>query len=299
MKKLCTATIIASVLCINNVFAGNKDGRKECFDLLDMESAKIYQKLTIIEKKESPVKTFFRQKKSNVNSLYSKSQQFKERLKKRAKKIRKHRKEVKENDKNNRKEDTKDSPFVRSSLRFNWTKTLRGPSEEDEIDAVASDKKGNVYISGKFEDDLVIDGQKTAISSNGKADIMLVKYDKNGNWLWTRHYGGPKEDNIFDADCDNQGNVILSGYFQGSIQFGDYKLRAQGGFDMVVVKVDPSGTVLWAKNYGGTGNDGGNEVVIGNDNKILVGAGSYGTFEGIANTGGQDAYLLSLDENGR
>ncbi len=287
MKKLCTATIIALVLCINNVFAGNKDGRKECFDLRDMESAKIYQKLNVIDKQERPLKTLFKQTKPNVNNLYSKSLSFKEKLKKRAKKIRKHRKEV-----------TKDSPLVHSSLRFKWAKTLRGPSEEDEIDAVASDNKGNVYISGKFEDDLVIDGQKTAISSNGKADIMLVKYDKNGNWLWTRHYGGSKEDNIFDADCDNQGNVILSGYFQGSIQFGDYKLRSQGGFDMVVVKVDPSGTVLWARNYGGTGNDGGNEVVIGNNNKILVGAGSYGTFEGIANTGKQDAYLLSLDENG-
>ncbi len=185
-----------------------------------------------------------------------------------------------------------------SPLQFKWAKTLKGPSEEDEIDAVASDQEGNVYISGKFEDDLTIEGQDAIISSNGMADIMVVKYDKDGNWKWTRHFGSTEEDNIFDAACDKQGNLVLSGYFKGIVQFGDYTLNSYGGLDMVVLKISPDGTVLWANNYGGSGNDGGNEIVVGNDNKILVGAESDGTFEGIANTGNQDAYLLSLTENG-
>ncbi len=191
------------------------------------------------------------------------------------------------------------TPLSNPSMRFIWTKTLQGPSEEDEIDAVAADHEGNVYISGKFEDDLIIDnGHGATLSSNGKADIMLVKFNKNGNWEWTRHFGGRGEDNIFDTDCDNDGNVVLSGYFQGTIQFGAYTLSSKGGFDMLLAKISPDGTVLWAKNYGGSGNDGGNEVVIGNDNRIIAGAGSDGTFEEIANTGKQDAYVLSLDENG-
>lgn len=187
---------------------------------------------------------------------------------------------------------------IENSPEFNWAKTLKGPSEEDEIDAVTSDIEGNVYISGKFENSLTIEGQNDAILSNGMADIMLVKYDKNGQWEWTKQFGSTLEDNIFDAECDNQGNVVISGYFQGTVEFGDFTLTSQGGFDMVVAKINSEGNVLWAKNYGGTGHDGGNEITIGIDNKILVGAQSNGTFEGIANTGSQDAYLLSLDENG-
>lgn len=187
---------------------------------------------------------------------------------------------------------------ITSSLQFKWTKTFKGPSQEDEIDAVASDSEGNVYVSGKFEDSLIIEGQNQTITSNGMADIMLVKYDKNGNWQWTKQFGSTQEDNVFDTDCDNQGNVILSGYFQGVVQFGNFTLTSQGGFDMMVLKINPEGNVLWAKNFGGSGHDGGNEVAIGNDNTILVGAQSNGTFEGITNTGDQDAYLLSLDENG-
>lgn len=197
-----------------------------------------------------------------------------------------------------KKDDTLELPIPQSLLQFKWTNAIKGNTEEDEIDAVASDLQGNVYVSGKFEDKITIDGQNGTMTSNGMADIMVVKYDKDGNLKWTKQFGGSQEDNIFDAAIDNQGNVVLSGYFQGTVQFGDYTLTSQGGFDMVVLKINPDGKVLWAKKYGGSGHDGGNEVVIGNNNKILVGAQSNGTFEGITNTGNQDAYVLSLDENG-
>lgn len=187
---------------------------------------------------------------------------------------------------------------VNSSLEFSWAKALQGTTNEDEIDAVASDENANVYISGKFEEELTIDEQSESIVSNGKADIMVVKYDKNSNWKWTKHFGGIGEDNIFDADCDSQGNIILSGYFQETVKFDDYELISKGGFDMVIVKINPQGKVLWAKSYGGSGNDGGNEVIVGANDKIIVGAQSDGTFEGIDNTGGQDAYVMVLDSSG-
>ncbi len=203
------------------------------------------------------------------------------------------------NDKDNKNKGEGSASGDIKSTPFKWTQSLNGPSEEDEIDAVASDKDGNVFISGKFEETLSIGGQSEKIRSNGRADIMVVKYDREGNWLWTKHFGGLEEDNIFDADCDEDGNVILSGYFQDVVQFDEFTLTSKGGFDMVLVKLDPNGNVIWAYNYGGSDDDGGNEIVISDDDKILVGAGSKGTFEGIKNTGRQDAYLLSLDKDGK
>jgi hypothetical protein len=185
-------------------------------------------------------------------------------------------------------------PISKAGLQFKWTNSLNGPSEEDEIDAVASDNEGNVYLSGKFERELTIDGQSEPIVSNGMADIMVVKYNQNGAWQWTKRFGGMGEDNIFDADCDNQGNLIMSGYFQGTVQFGDFQLASQGGFDMVILKISPNGEVINAIRLGGTGNDGGNELEIGNSNQIIIGAQSDGTFEGITNTGLQDAYIISM-----
>ena len=181
------------------------------------------------------------------------------------------------------------------TFQFKWAKLLSGPTNEDEIDAVASDSQGNVYVSGKYEQDLKIEGQSTPIEATGnKADIMIVKYNKEGIWQWTRNFGSTGEDNIFDAVCDVQGNLILSGYFEGTVAFGDFELTSQAGLDMVLLKISPDGTVLKAIALGGNGDDGGNEVAIGNDNEIIVGAQSNGTFEGIPNTGNVDAYIMSF-----
>ena len=185
-------------------------------------------------------------------------------------------------------------PNIQGSFQWNWANLLYGPSNEDEVDAVASDAQGNVYLSGKFEDSLFIEGQTDPISSNGSADIMIVKYDKSGVLQWIKHFGGIGEDNIFDAVCDEEGNVYLSGFFENTVQFGNITLMAQGEWDMVVLKLNSNGNVLWAKQYGGKGRDGGNEVEFGNNHQLIVAAQSEGTFEGIANTGNQDAYVLSL-----
>ena len=146
-----------------------------------------------------------------------------------------------------------------SSFQFKWINSLNGPSEEDEIDAIASDNQGNVYLSGKFENELKVEGQTQPLVSNGMADIMVVKYNQDGIWQWSKKFGGIGEDNIFDADCDKQGNLILRGYFQGTVQFGSFELTSLGGFDMVLLKISPNGEVINAIRLGGTGNDGGNE----------------------------------------
>lgn len=185
-----------------------------------------------------------------------------------------------------------------AQMQFIWANGLYGESNEDEIDAVAADSWGNVYVSGKFENELTIDGNIHVLKSNGMADIMVVKYDNKGQHIWSRQFGGVEEDNVFDADCDHNGNLILSGYFQGSVQFDQFELQAKGGFDMFLVKMNPEGQVIWAKNFGGEDHDGGNEIEVSYNGDLYVGAQSYGTFEGMINSGGQDAYLLALDSEG-
>jgi hypothetical protein len=134
------------------------------------------------------------------------------------------------------------------------------------------------------------------------ADIMVIKYNKSGAILWTKQFGGIGEDNIFDADCDSEGNIILSGYFQNTVQFDSYTLTSNGGFDMIIVKLNPSGNVIWVKQIGGIDHDGANEVSVGINNQIIIGAQSEGNFSfnsiDYSNTGGQDAYVISISALG-
>lgn len=196
------------------------------------------------------------------------------------------------------------SNSIAQSGIWEWGREINGPSNEDEIDAVGADAFGNVFISGKFEDSLKISGSPDWVVSNGMADIMLAKYDSLGVLQWTKFYGGTGEDNTFDADCDQAGNVILSGYFQNTITFDTITLTSLGGFDAFIAKISKDGDVIWAKQYGGTGDDGGNEVSIGTNGQIIIGAISLGdfSFESFSFTNPnhalRDSYVISLDSDG-
>lgn len=198
-----------------------------------------------------------------------------------------------------------DAAVVTDAMRdalpsYAWARLVSGPSNEDEVDAVTSDGSGNVYISGKFEQVLTIEGSGTKLTSAGMADIMVAKYASTGVLQWVRRYGGTSEDNVFDADTDGAGNVYLSGYFGGTVSFDGIQLTSVGGLDMMVVKLSPAGDVLWATRMGGPGNDGGNEISIAPDGTIAVVAGSDNTFTGgnlTFTTGStlQHGILLTLD----
>lgn len=198
---------------------------------------------------------------------------------------------------------------------YAWARLLAGPSEEDEIDAVASDAEGNVYVSGKFEQDLTIEGRSGSLENRGSsgADIMVAKYSPSGVLLWVHHFGGVGEDNVFDAACDDEGHLYLSGYFADEVDF-DGTVLATGSpnnLDMMVIRMstDGPGSVDWAISAGGTGTDGANEINVMPNGRIAVLAGSDGPFSiartsgaplAFAHVGGEgavhaDGYLLTLD----
>lgn len=190
------------------------------------------------------------------------------------------------------------------SADWEWAISVNGPSDEDEIDAVASDKEGNVYISGKFEDTLQVSGYPTPLISNGMADIMLVKYDSTGVFQWAHQYGAAGEDNVFDAACTRNGDIIISGYFQNTIQIDTITIRSYGGFDAFLARLDSDGNVIWILQYGGTSDEGGNEVAITDKGQIIVSAKSLGnitigTFNFTnPNPGIGDSYVISLNPDG-
>src|SRR5262249_47559744 len=49
---------------------------------------------------------------------------------------------------------------------------------------------------------------------------------------------------------DGAGNVLLTGFFDGSVDFGGGPLTSAGWSDIFVVKLDPAGNHLWSKRFG-------------------------------------------------
>ncbi len=71
------------------------------------------------------------------------------------------------------------------------------------------------------------------------------------DWQWARAGRGADRGTGRDVATDTNGNVFVTGYFEGTYTFGATTLSSPGGTDMFLAKYDSTGRVLWAKQAGG------------------------------------------------
>ena len=147
---------------------------------------------------------------------------------------------------------------------------------------------GQDIVDAGLGDDLIVGG-------NG-SDILLAK---EGNDIL---FGGEGNDWL-DGDIGDDsleggngkdlliggvGNIYVVGTFTDEASFGDITLTStnyQPGFtnnDVFVTKLDSTGNVLWAKNFGGSFFDEGKDIAVDLEGNIHV-SGTYtgsATFDG-------------------
>jgi hypothetical protein len=123
---------------------------------------------------------------------------------------------------------------------------------------VTTDQKGNAYIAADFTSPNVVFGSTTLNNTSGSTNLLLAKYDPNGNVLWAKtatSSGGT--DQPYTINSDKMGNVYLTGTNgSGTLTFGSHTINLVGNLDAFVVKYDSSGNANWAKNFGGGGGNG-------------------------------------------
>ncbi len=72
---------------------------------------------------------------------------------------------------------------------------------------------------------------------------------------------------------DQQGNIIVGGYFSSQIVVGGVTINGSGLDDIFLFKYSPSGQLIWYKTFGGNLNDEGSGVAVdGTGNIYLTGA---------------------------
>jgi hypothetical protein len=95
------------------------------------------------------------------------------------------------------------------------------------------------------------DGGSVVVSGFGISqapDIQLIKFDADGDTVWTRRYGGPYTDIVNEVQQTPDGGYILA----GSI-LNDFVT----GLDLYLVRTDENGDTLWTRTYGGVGYEWG------------------------------------------
>lgn len=88
----------------------------------------------------------------------------------------------------------------------------------------------------------------------GNIDSWLVKLDSAGNIVWEKQYGSSSGDWATDIKPTSDGNYIIAAVTTGN----DHDVSGNhnvGSNDFWIYKIDPSGTLLWQRCYGGSNDE--------------------------------------------
>ncbi|WP_035559039.1 SBBP repeat-containing protein [Hymenobacter sp. IS2118] len=139
--------------------------------------------------------------------------------------------------------------------------------------AIVADASGNSYITGRFSSSNAVFGGTTLVASG--SDSYVAKLSAAGTFLWAQRAGGNGTDEGEGVALDGLGNLLATGIFSGSAQFGETALSSAGGFDLYVARYDTAtGSAMGALRAGGTGNDYGYGV-SSNGTGIAYNTGAY------------------------
>lgn len=204
---------------------------------------------------------------------------------------------------------TADTPGVTDGwiARFNragqvkWAKRF-GDSSGDAGNSVAVDATGNIYLLADI-DGFVNFGGGDIFGPGGGRDMAFVKYNGNGNHIWSHAYGSGGYDQGTNCQIDPSGNPVICGYFSGTINFGGTDLTPTGSQDGFIAKFNSSGVWQWNQVIGGNGGQlayglatdpAGNIYSIG----YFLTEVTFQGFAPVASAGGADIYLAKFNSAG-
>jgi hypothetical protein len=180
-----------------------------------------------------------------------------------------------------------------------WSKRF-GDSDPQNAHDVAVDASGNVIVAGFFIGPVDFGGG--TLTSAGGYDMFVAKFDPDGNHLWSKRFGDANYQFARSVAVDASGNVIVTGYFYGTVDFGGGALTCAGLPDVFVVEFDPDGNHIWSKRFGEVGDQGGYAAAADASGNVIVAGYFNGTidFGGgvLTSAGDRDIFVAKFKPDG-
>ncbi len=136
----------------------------------------------------------------------------------------------------------------------------------DAAAGVATDFQGNVIVLDQTY------GAFPGFTSNNQSQFAILKFDSGGNPVWTQQLGTGSGDVPYAIATDTQGNILVGGSTRGA--FPGFTNNS-GTRQSVVIKLDPSGNVLWIQQFPATNGPGKvTSLATDSQSNVIVG-GNY------------------------
>lgn len=180
----------------------------------------------------------------------------------------------------------------------------QGGNNVDETLGSATDQEGNLYATGYFSTAATIN--QVDLTVNGLTDIYVSKVAQDGVTEWSLGFGGSQSDRGLGIGVDEQGNVLVCGFYTGFVNFGNgvELTSVSGSQDAFILKLDPNGNPLWARSGGGAGgSDRANAVAIDPLGNVVItgqftGSAQFGSLVLNADDGTNDVFIVKYDSDG-
>ena len=174
---------------------------------------------------------------------------------------------------------TGDALLVKFDNNFEeqWNKTWGG-NEPDIANKVEKGSDGYLYVVGHSD---------SVDSHAGYSDVVLLKYDDDGNYQWERTWGTSYAQRGVSLALDSNDNIYITGY-----SFGHPASSGKG----YLLKYDSSGTYQWERIWGVNGQYGNYfyNIIIDDKDELYI-SGCTKTY-GIPDN--YDTLLLNYDTSG-
>jgi len=149
-----------------------------------------------------------------------------------------------------------------------WIKKGGSSTGENNLNAIALDSAGNIFITGSFAGTAWFD--KKQLKSKGSDDLFLVKYSREGNVVWALQSGGKGNEHAQAMETGPDRTVFIAGNFNTSFSFGPSQINSTGDWDIFVLKYSSDGKMIRGAQIGGRGYDKAIGIALSGKGNIMV-----------------------------
>lgn len=190
--------------------------------------------------------------------------------------------------------------LAKASYNGNWVLAVSAGGVDDDFgNGLFVDDMDHIAITGSFFQTVSFP-PAASITSNGSKDGFIAYYNPAGNCNWVHNFGGTGQDKGIDVAVDEQSNVYVTGFVNGVATFNTITQTSSGGDDIFIAKYDITGQIGYATLAGGTSNDYGKGMGVGDPGEVFVagyyqGSATFGTST-VTSNGDREAYLARFDD---
>lgn len=173
-------------------------------------------------------------------------------------------------------------------------------SDYQYAEGLAVDSSGAVILTGSFAGTASF-GCGPLVCA-GPVDVYVAKIEPDASCIWSSRFGDTSDQRAKAVAVDATGNVIITGFFYGGVDFGGGALLSAGAGDVFIASFSTDGAHRWSKRFGDGSNQRANAVAVDvSGNSIVAGfyEGSVDFGGGpLMSAGGNDIFLAKFGRAG-